>query len=147
MMERKVITPILSSEWFSYIVPVIKHNGSIRLYGSYIALNRNLEDVYYPMPRIEQIFAVLAGNVQYSKLDLKSAYRQFELDEDSERFVAISTHKGLYAMNRLPFGLKCASFYCQKYIEQLFQRCENVFIFQDDILIGRKVIKILEEAG
>ena len=156
--QKDIISPIVTSEWSSYIVPVVKQNGNVRICGSYIGLNKCLEDVYYPLPKIEQIFASLHDNVKFSKIDLKDAYRQFELDEKSKHLVTISTHKGLYKMNRMPFGIKCASFYCQKHIEQIFQGVDNVFVFQDDILVGhranenhmlilRKVFQILSDAG
>lgn len=153
-----IIAPTLSSEWSSPIVPVVKDNGSVRVCGSFIALNGNLKDIYYPLPKIESIFAQLNGNAMFTKVDLKDAYLQFELDEQSKKLVTISTHKGLFTFNRLPYGIKNASFYCQKYIEQLFQGVDNVFVFQDDILIGhksdenhmviiRKVFEILKSAG
>lgn len=58
----------------------------------------------------------------------------------------------------MPFGVKCASFYFQIHIDQLFQGVKDLFCFQDDILIGhkkgenhldniRKVKSILREAG
>ena len=37
----------------------------------------------YPIPRVEDLFAKLAGGKSYSKLDLSQAYQQLELDKDS----------------------------------------------------------------
>ena len=37
----------------------------------------------YPIPRVEDRFAKLAGGKSYSKLDLSQAYQQLELDKDS----------------------------------------------------------------
>lgn len=67
----------------------MKPNGSIRICSSYIGLNRYLQDVYYPLPRIEHIFTALAGNIKFSKLDLKDAHRQFKLDQEFNNFNAI----------------------------------------------------------
>lgn len=158
MEQKGMISPIISSEWSSPIVPVLRQNQTIRICGSYIGLNKNLEDIFYPLPRIDQIFASLSGNYKFSKIDLSDAYMQFELTDDSKKLVTISTHKGLFTVNRMPFGIKCASFYFQKHIEQLFQGVDNVFMFQDDILIGhkrgenpfhiiRRVLTILRDAG
>ncbi|KAF2891069.1 hypothetical protein ILUMI_15103 [Ignelater luminosus] len=116
----------------------MRSNGAVRLCGNYIKLNKQLEDVYYPLPRIDDIYASLTGNTKFSKIDLSDAYLQFELSDESKSLVTISTHKGLFKVNRMPFGVKCSGFYFQKHIEQLFQGVFNVFIFQDDILVEHK---------
>ncbi|KAK9727796.1 Integrase zinc binding domain [Popillia japonica] len=83
MEAEEVITPVVSSDWSSSIVPVLKADNSVRVCGNYVVLNKHLKDIYYPLPRIEQIFAQLTGCTKFSKIDLKDAYRQFELDEES----------------------------------------------------------------
>lgn len=97
MQQRGIITPTITTDWSSYIVPVMRKNGTIRICGSYVSLNKNLLDVFYPLPRIEQIYASLNGNYLFSKIDLSDAYMQFELDDESKKLVTISTHKGLFS--------------------------------------------------
>ncbi|KAF2902216.1 hypothetical protein ILUMI_03971, partial [Ignelater luminosus] len=138
LVANGTITQVLASEWSSQIVPVMRSNGTVRLCGNYIKLNKQLEDVFCPRPRIDDIYASLAGNTKFSKIDLSDAYLQFELSDESKSLVTISTHKGLFKVNRMPVGVKCSGFYFQKHIEQLFQGVSNVFIFQDDILVGHK---------
>ena len=58
----------------------------------------------YPLPRIDDLLASLAGGMVFSKLDLSHAYFQLTLAEESKKFVTISTHKGLFQYNRMPFG-------------------------------------------
>lgn len=78
-LEHKgIIKPTITAEWSSYIVPVLRKNDSVRICGSYIALNKNLADVFYPLPRIEQIYVCLSGNYTFSKMDLNDAYMQSE---------------------------------------------------------------------
>ena len=50
----------------------------------------------------------LCGRQLLFKLDLAHAYQQIPLDEDSQLFTTINTHKGLYCYNRLPFGVASA---------------------------------------
>ncbi|XP_031343701.1 uncharacterized protein K02A2.6-like isoform X2 [Photinus pyralis] len=138
LIANGIITPVISSDWSSQIIPVMRSNGTVRICGNYIKLNKELEDVFYPLPRIDDIYASLSGNSKFSKIDLSDAYLQFELSDDSKGLVTISTHKGLFRVNRMPFGVKCSGFYFQKHIEQLFQGIPNVFIFQDDILVGHR---------
>ena len=50
------------------------------------------------------VFLKLRGGQSFTKLDLKSAYQQLPLDPESQQFVTINTHRGLYRYRRLPFG-------------------------------------------
>ena len=58
-----------------------------------------------PLPKVEDLLASLAGGAAFSKLDLKHAYQQVVLDEETKQLVTINTHKGLYRVNRLPLGV------------------------------------------
>ena len=71
-------------------------------------MNRVVKTDSYPLPRIEDLFASLCGGQLFSKLYLAHAYQQIPLDEDSQLFTTINTHKGLYCYNRLPFGVASA---------------------------------------
>ena len=44
------------------------------------------------------------GGVQFSKLDMRDAYLQIELDDETKQLLVINTNKGLYRYNRLCFG-------------------------------------------
>lgn len=61
----------------------------------------------YPLPCIEDIFADLAGGGRehFSKLDLRQAYHQMELIEESKSYLTIYTHKGLFQHNPSVFGV------------------------------------------
>jgi len=112
----------------------------------------------YPLPRIEELFTTLAGGEQFSKLDLSHAYQQLVLEEESQKLVTITTHKGLFKYNRLPFGVATAPSVFQHVMENLLQGLKYVTIYLDDILItGRsrnehlaileEVLNQLEKAG
>lgn len=72
---------------------------------------------------------------KYSKLDLSHAYQQVILDEDSKRYVTLNTHKGLFTVNRLPFGVASSPAIFQRIMEGLLQGIPRVAIYLDDILI------------
>ena len=84
----------------------------------------------YPLPRIDDFLASLAGGREFSNIDLAHAYQQISLDEPSRKLVVINTHKGLYQYNRLPFGI--ASIFQRAII---LQEIPGVTVYIDDILV------------
>ena len=75
----------------------------------------------YPIPKIEDLFATLAGGETYTKLDMSQAYQQLLLDEESKQYVVINTHKGLFRYNRLPFGISSAPGIFQRVMKNLLR--------------------------
>ena len=124
------------SEWAAPIVPVLKPDGTIRICGDYkITVNKAAKPDVYPLPRVEDLFATLAGGKTFTKLDLAHAYQQIPLEESSKQYVIINTHKGLYQYNRLPFGVAAAPSIFQRTLENLLQGIPHVSIYLDDILV------------
>lgn len=73
----------------------------------------------YPLPRIQDIFASLAGGKKFSKMDLTQAYNQMKVDEATRELITINTQKGLYQYTRLQFGVAAAPAIWQRAIEQV----------------------------
>ena len=131
-----IITPVKHSNWAAPVVPVLKQNGTIRLCGDYrITINKASEVDTYPLPRVEELFAAMAGGKVFSKLDMSQAYLQLPLDEKFTELVTINTHRGLFRYNRLPFGMASAPAVFQRCMESLFQGCQGVSVYLDDILV------------
>ena len=55
----------------------------------------------YPIPRVEDLLATLAGGKSFTKLDMSQAYQQLVLDEKSKDLVVVNTHRGLFRYTRL----------------------------------------------
>ncbi|KAL6461145.1 hypothetical protein MHYP_G00311110 [Metynnis hypsauchen] len=159
LVQENILQPVKFSEWAAPIVPVLKPDNSVRICGDYkLTVNRVSKLEQYPIPRIEDLFEKLAGGKKFTKLDLSHAYQQVTLDEESKQYVTISTHKGLFTMNRLPFGVSSSPAIFQRIMEGLLQGIPSVAVYLDDILVtGRndqehlktlsEVLKRLEEAG
>ena len=131
-----VIQPVRFSDWAAPIVPVLKSDGRVRICGDYkVTINRAARLEKYPIPRIEELFASLAGGKTFSKLDLSHAYLQVPLDETSRRLVTINTHKGLFEYQRLPFGIASAPSIFQRVMENLLKGIPRVCVYLDDILV------------
>ena len=58
-----------------------------------------------------------------AKLDLKDAYLQMELTNDSKDLTTVATHLGLLRMNRLPFGLSCCEDIFQAAMDRVLEGC------------------------
>ena len=157
--ESEVIKPVEYAEWAAPIVPVIKSDGSVCICGDYkVTVNRVAKVDSYPLPRIDDLFASLAGRKLFSKLDLAHAYQQIPLAKESKIFVVINTHKGLYRYNRLPFGISSAPAIFQRMMEGILQGIPHVTVYIDDILVTgatdrehlenlQEVLTHLEKAG
>lgn len=112
----------------------------------------------YPLPRIEDIYAGLSGGKHFSVIDLRQAYLQMELDDQTKEYMTINTQKGLYQYQRLPFGVAAAPAIWQRAMDQVLQGIERTGCFIDDIIVtGRtteehldtlnQVLQRLEEYG
>lgn len=157
--EEGVITQIEHSDWTTPIVAVIKNDKTIRMCGDYkISVNKHLKPINYPLPRIDEVFAKLNKAQYFSKIDLRSAYNQIEVTEDTAKLLALTTPRGIFKVNRMPFGITPATSIFQKIIEQTLQGIEGVVSFVDDIVISgttkvehnrnlEEVFKKLQAAG
>ena len=127
------------SEWATPMVHVPKADGTTRSCGDYaVTVNPQLNVPRYPIPLPEDVFVKSRGGQRFTKLDLKSAYQQLPLDPDSQHFITINTHRGLYRYKRLPFGIASPPAIFQRTMEIILQGLENVACIQDDNLITGK---------
>ena len=104
--QQDIIEKVEYSEWATPMVHVPKNDGQTRSCGGYsVTLNPCLKVPQYPVPLPEDVFRKLSGGQLFTKLDLTNAYQQMPLDPESQEYVTINTHRGLYRYKRLPFGI------------------------------------------
>ena len=87
----------------------------------------------YPLPRIEDLLASLSGGKSFTKLDLSHAYLQVRLDETSQQYVTVNTHRGLFRYQHLPFGVASSPAIFQQLVETLLQGLPGVCTYLDNI--------------
>lgn len=66
---------------------------------------------------------------------MRSAYQQLRLEPNSQKFVTINTHQGLYRYKRLYFGIASSPAIFQRTMDIILQGLDHVASIQDDILI------------
>lgn len=132
------------SEHASPLVPVKKANGKIRVCLDSRRINTITKKDAYPMRNMSEIFHRLQKAKYFSVVDLKDAYFQIPLKENSRNFTAFRTPKGLFRFKVVPFGLKNAPFTMTRLMNRAigFDLEPRVFIYLDDIVI---VSETLEE--
>ncbi len=63
---------------------------------NYRGVNKHLATDIYPLPRLEELVEMASGNKCYATLDLKEAYFQVELEENSRDPTTFSDGMLLY---------------------------------------------------
>lgn len=137
LVAEGTLVPVEYSDWATPIVAVVKSDRkSVRICGDFkVTVNPVSQLHRYPIPKIEDIFATLEGGKTFTKLDLSQAYQQLKLDAESQKYLVINTHKGLFRYTRLPYGISSAPGIFQKAMETLLQGIPHVTVYIDDILI------------
>ena len=120
-LERQgIVEKVEFSNWATPMVHIRKPDGTTRSCGDYaLTVNPQLNVNQYPIPLPEEVFQKLRGGKLFTKLDLRNAYQQLRIDEDSLPYVTINTHRGLYRYKRLPFGIASSPALFQKTMDAI----------------------------
>ena len=136
LLTLGVIRPVQFSDWAAPIVPVLKGDGRVRICGDYkVTINQAAKLEKYPIPRIDELFASLSGGRCSQSWTCRTPYLQVPLEEASQKYVTINTHRGLFVYTRLPFGIASAPSIFQRVMENLLQGIPCVCVYLDDILV------------
>ena len=134
-----IIQKVDNSDWATSIVAVPKGDNTVRICRDYkTTVNPQLQVDQYPLPKIQDIFASLAGGQQFTKIDLRQAYNQLEMNDNFKSYLTINTHKVLYSYNRLVFGISASPSIWQCTMDQVLKGIPNTSCILDDIIIPGK---------
>lgn len=135
LVDNGILQKVNTSRWATPIVPVLKKNNKIRICGDFsVTINPKLL-VEHPLPKIDELFASMAGGIKFTKIDLQQAYLQLEVREEDRELLTLSTHKGLYRSTRLMYGIASAPDIWQREMENVLRDIPGVSVFLDDIRI------------
>nr|GFA46247.1 putative reverse transcriptase domain-containing protein [Tanacetum cinerariifolium] len=136
-----------SSPWGAPVLFVKKKDGSFRMCIDYRELNKLTVKNRYLLPRIDDIFDQLQGLSVYSKIYLRSGYRQFRVREEDIPKTVFKTRYGHYEFQVMPFGLTNIPVVFMDLMNRVYEPYLDklVIVFIDEILIYSKDEKEHEE--
>lgn len=137
LLVSDIIEPVEGGcAWVSPLVTVVKDNGDLRLCVDMRRANVAILRERHMMPTIEDFLPRFTSAKYFSRLDIREAFHQVELKEESRYITTFITHMGLFRYKRLMYGIVIAPEIFQRILEQVLSRCSrNAVNFIDDILI------------
>ncbi|XP_038106540.1 uncharacterized protein K02A2.6-like [Culex quinquefasciatus] len=137
LLASDIIEPVEEGcQWVSPLVTVVKDNGDLRLCVDMRRANTAILRERHIMPTIEDFLPRFTTAKYFSRLDVKEAFHQVELKEESRYITTFITHVGLFRYKRLMYGIVIASEVFQRIMEQILcPYSKNVVNYIDDILI------------
>lgn len=126
------------SPWSSPVVLIRKDTGKNRLCLDSRALNKVTTKDAYPLPLINGLLSRLGDTHFISSIDLKDAFWQIELDEESRAKTAFTVPgRPLYHFRRMPFGLCNAAQTMSRLMDKVMgsDLRDSVFVYIDDLLV------------
>lgn len=137
LVQQGVLEPTEFSKWATPVVAVVKKDKSIRICGDYRStVNSVMKSNAYPLPTSSEVMEAVSTGKFFSKLDLQQAYQQLVVDDNSAEVLTLNTHKGLFKVRRLPFGISAAPGIFQRFMDNLLKGVPGVVAYLDDILVS-----------
>lgn len=137
MLAEGIVEPS-RSPWSSPVILVRKPDKTYRFVVDYRKVNAVTQKDAYPLPFISSILDKLRNARYLSSLDIKSAYWQIPMADNSKDKTAFTIPgRGLFQFKRMPFGLHNSPATWQRLMDRLFgEEFEPyVFVYLDDIII------------
>ena len=135
--DEGIIKHVTSAPCAAPIVPVIKRSGDIRLCGDFsVTYNKCAEPSKYPIPKLDHFASCFRGCSYFSKLDMSQACHQVPVHPESQKWLTVNTHLGLFVFTRIPNGIHSAPAEFQMIMDKTLAGIPKVVCYLDDILIG-----------
>lgn len=108
------------SPWSANAFVVPKADGGLRPVIDYKPLNKITIPDLYPIPRMEDMLALLGSCTVFTALDISKGFFQIQMEEKDKIKTAFISHHGLWQYKFMPMGLRNSP--------ATFQRCVDVVL-------------------
>jgi len=137
MESDGILRKVQTASCAAPIVPIEKKSGGMRICGDFrVTYNKCSSPAVYPIPRIDDLHASLRGCTVFSTLDMSQAYHQLPIHPDSQKWLTINTHLGLYTFLRCPNGIHTAPALFQEIMDKTLAGVPHTIAYLDDILVA-----------
>ncbi|XP_068243850.1 uncharacterized protein [Palaemon carinicauda] len=90
LVSENIKESVSHSEWDAPIVPLLKENKKeIRICADFKHLNKQIQCDKCPLPKIDELLCSVGKGKIFTKIDLKNAYLQIPVEEQSQEFLVI----------------------------------------------------------
>ncbi len=127
-----------TSPWASPLHMAMEKDGSWRPCRNFRRLNLVTEPDSYPLLKMLDFSARVAGCKVFSKIDFRKGYYQIPMHPADIRKTAICTPFGLFEFRRMPFGLGIAGNTFQWMMDPILAGLSFIFCYLDDIIIASR---------
>uniref|UniRef100_A0A2M4CKM2 RNA-directed DNA polymerase n=1 Tax=Anopheles darlingi TaxID=43151 RepID=A0A2M4CKM2_ANODA len=138
-----------TSDFASKVVVVKKKDGSSRVCVDYRKLNAGVLKDGFPVPIVEEVLNKLQKAKWFTVMDLANGFFHVPVEEESKKYTAFATKKGLFEFNRAPFGFCNSPAAFIRFVNYVFRDLlkENMLdLYMDDIVVhGETDIECLEK--
>ncbi|KAE8229428.1 hypothetical protein CF326_g5602 [Tilletia indica] len=136
LLDWDVIEP--SNSPVSFPVVMVKQHTKWRFCVDYRKLNSTTVPDRYPLPTIDSIFHTLCGKKLFSSLDAIRGYHQLGIQSEDRWKTAFVCHRGLFQYKRIPFGLRNAPAFFQRFMDKVLGplRWNQAVIYIDDAVVA-----------
>ena len=89
-----------------------------------------------PIPQIEDLHASLRSCTIFSTLDMSQAYIQIPIHPDSQQWLTINTHLGLYVFTKCPHDIHTDPALFQEIMDKTLSGVPHTIAYLDDSLVA-----------
>ena len=140
LTEQSIIEKVVDqpTPWVSPIVCIPNKEGGTCICVDMREANSAIKRERHIMPTLNDFEAAVNGAKYFSKIDLRHAYHQAELEPECRFITTFTTHEEIYQYKRLNYGTSSAAKVFQNILQRNLSDIPSVKNIADDIIIFGK---------